>query len=74
MRKTEGNLWQPCGSLRRFRLVGWPYYVEYSPRAGGWHYFWEGEDDKTQVFYRTRATAMRLAVECLREALEAIAK
>jgi hypothetical protein len=70
IRKIEGATWE-VESLLRFRLLGYPYWVEWSKKGGGWHYYWIGQQGKTTLFYRSRSDAMQTAIEVLSEVLAA---
>ena len=59
--KMKGLQWE-ANSMVSFKLVGWGFYVEWSP--WGWCYFWDG-DGRQRVFYPTRDAAMRAGVEDL---------
>jgi hypothetical protein len=66
--KLEGALWE-VQSLTRFRLVGWPFVVAWSPK--GWEFFLLAEEGKGERFFlRSRGEAMRVGIGCLKEAME----
>jgi hypothetical protein len=62
-----GVQWEADG-LRRFKLLGWEFYVEGSPE--GWRYWWEGDEGRRRVVYPTREAAMRVGLTDLIEAID----